>query len=348
MRRSLHHFYLTASACLVVAGSVPTVHASPFDPLFRVTSVKGDVTILRPGHRQPELAREDHAYPYGSRIIVPQRPPRARTPEPEINFSLSRDHRFRLSGVADLIVADDPDAGGAKKVFHLHSGSLKTFISISTVKTGGTEDALVEAGLEALTVRTPIVTCTRLTDRNEISVIRKGDAHAVTVATESGTMELSGEQFNIHGMRRNAVVEIFGRRDYTSILSRASDFTVELAKGVDDVETVLFRPRSVAKIWRSYAEIGGKMAVSVMLAYPDGSISSYAFLEGESVIVDPTYAAAIRPDDVDDPAGLDQNGAVLFDAAFPAATDEATGVTGGAAEPVPGGFGLDSFNFDEW
>lgn len=333
---------------LVLTGCVFVAQADLFEPLFKITSVKGNVSIVRPGSTEPETAREEHTYPYGSRLIVPKWKSKSKAVEPEVGFSLSRDHRFRLSGVADLTVGSELEGHSAKKIFTLKSGKLKTYISVSTVKTGGVEDEAVEAGIQALSVVTPLATCTRLTERNQISVSPKDGNYTVMIVTESGTMEVAGPQFRISSMRRNAAVEIFGDADYTRILNVAADFTVELEKGADGVEEVLFRPRCVGKIWRSYAEIGGKQAVSVMIAFPDGSINSYAYMQGEAVAVDSTFVSKGQP-----PA--EGSGVV------PALTDEAvfdTELPGASVlDPIDatvkpqdadGGDVLDAFNFDDW
>lgn len=302
--------------------------------------------IVRPGNDVPEKALEAHVYPYGSRILIPSWNVKSKKVEPEVGFSISRDHRFRLSENADLQVGTEPNSASAKKVFTLKSGKLKTFISISTVKTGGAEDEAVEAGIQALSIVTPLAVCTRLTDRNVITVSQSGHTHAMSVVTESGTMDIEGAQFKITAMRRGANMEIFGEEDYTRIQNISSEFTVELEKGVDAVEKVVFRPRSVAKIWRSYAEIGGREAVSVMVASPDGSIKSYAYLQGEKVATDSTFEAKenvavegefVVPSSDDEVAG----------GTFPVATGTEEPVEGtGEAQPVTEDVG--GFNFDDW
>jgi len=342
--------FLSAVACLLVlVGSMFVARASFFEPLFKITSVKGDVQIIRPDSTESEEVLEGHVYPYGSRLIVPNRKSRSKSKavEPEVGFSLSRDHRFRLSGVADLKVGNDPNGDSKKKEFTLEAGKLRTFISVSTVKTGGAEDDAVEAGVQALSVVTPLATCTRLTERNQISVSRKDNKHTVVVVTESGTMEIEGPQFKITSMRRNAAVEIFGDADYTSILNIAADFTVELEKGIDAAEEVLFRPRCVGKIWRTYAEIGGKQAVSVMIAFPDGAIKSYAYMQGEKVAEDPTFASKDQPPTEDFAHDSTVNGEDVISTEISGET-VLDPVDTPVEAPAAGGDVLDGFNFDDW
>ncbi len=279
-------YNFAAVTAVVLALGCGDAMAAIFDPLFKVTSVTGDVKIFKPGASTPEKALEAHAYPYGSRIIVGKWDGKAKTPRPEVNLSLSRDHKFKISEGSDLVLMDGENSDVQKKVFDMAFGKLKTFISVSTVKTGGAEDAAVEAGISAIIVKTPLAECSRLTDRNEVLVNYDGKNHTAVFATESGMMEVAGAQFKINAMRRNAAVEVFGNKDYTRITNLAGEFIGTLEKGADETEVVSFKLRCVVKIWRRYAEIGGKMAVSVMSAYPDGTISSYAYMQGEKAVVD--------------------------------------------------------------
>ncbi len=283
MRVSFNFGLVTA---VVLAACCGNVTGEIFDPLFKVTSVVGDVKVFRPGSDAPEKVLEAHAYPYGSRLVVSKWDGKARTAKPELNFSLSADHKFKLAEGSDLAIINGEGDDSQKMIFDLASGKLKTFISVSTVKTGGAGDALIEAGINAIIVKTPLADCFKLTERNEIGVDYDGKNYSIFFATESGTMEVSGPQFKINSMRRNAAVEIFGNKDYTRITNVAGEFLGVIEKGIDATEVVSFKLRCVVKIWRRYAEIGGKMAVSVMTAYPDGTINSYAYLHGEKAVID--------------------------------------------------------------
>lgn len=343
--KSRHRF--AVASLLILTGCMFVAQAALFEPLFTITTVKGDVSILRSGSTEVEKALPEHAYPYGSRLIVPPWNPKSKSVEPEVGFSLSGDHRFRLSGIADLTIGNDPDGDPERKVFDLKSGKLKTYVLISTVKTGGAEDEAVEARIQALSVVTPLATCIRLTERNQISVSAKGSSYMVTIVTESGTMEVLGPQFKITSMRRNAGVEIFGDMDYTSILNLAGEFTVELEKGAEGVEPFYFRPRCVGKIWRTYAEIGGKQAVSVMVAFPDGSINSYAYMQGEQVAVDSTFVSQDQPVAAEE--GMQAGNGEAVSGSEPLATTviDPAGAAG-ESKGDAGGDILDGFNFDDW
>ncbi|MGI5870258.1 MAG: hypothetical protein ACOX9C_12550 [Kiritimatiellia bacterium] len=307
--------------------------------------------MMKPGDAEPVPAREGQAYPYGTRVLVGKAQKSDEVP-PEAHLILSNDHQFKLGGGGDLVVKHGEGGNVEKKTLELASGKLRTFITISKVLTGGKTDADVQAGIEALTVTTPLgVVCSKLTERNEISVANDGRHHTMIFASGGSHMELSGPQYKVHSIRRNSAVEVFGDQDFTRLSSRGGEFMADIERGVNDIEAVSFKHRSIVKIWRAYAEIGGKMAVSVMVVAPDGSITSYAFLEGQVAVVDSAIASK-KPvkEPKEGPSGEgtgedDGEGGVGFD------DGAADGV--GASEEAPAddsneGFEPINFNFDSW
>lgn len=286
-----------AMATLFLAVCGFRANAELFDPLFRVSAVSGDVTIVKPGSTVSEKVLEAHAYPYGSRLIVPKVSARGSI-TPEVVFSLSQDNRFRLSAGSDLTVSHGEGGDVQKKVLTLASGRLRVTISpISILESGVSDAEAAEAKINAISVVTPLATCFRMkTDRNDgigIRVDSDGKHTTVRAAVENGSMEISGDQFTIEATRRGAAIELFGNVDYTRITCHAGEFIGRIEKGVEETEQVLFRTQSTVKIWRKYADIGGRMAVSVMSVRPDRSFGSYSYLEGEQAVSDtPSVAFA--------------------------------------------------------
>jgi hypothetical protein len=351
---------LTTVAALLFATWGSEAFSAFFDPLFRITQVQGPVSVMKPGDVESAPASEGQAYPYGTRVRVGKAHPKAKDDQiPGAHLILSNDHQFKLGPGGDLVVNHGEGGDAAKKVLELASGNLRTYITISKVLTGGKTDADVLAGIDALTVKTPLgVVCSKLTERNEITVAHDGRHHTVVFGSGGSLMELAGPQYKVHSIKRNSGVEIFGDKDFTRLSSLGGEFMADVERGVDEIESVSFKNRSIVKIWRTYAEIGGKMAVSVMVVAPDGSINSYAFLEGQVAVVDsaiasekpvegaaaPTTAPEGGGEGLGEAAGVETNGAP--DVGDAPATD------GAAAEaPVAGGAEggeTINFNFDNW
>lgn len=279
-------------ACLLFVAGASVASADIFEPLFTATRVIGNVQVVRPG-RAPEPMRLDHAYPYGTRIIVPDEMTMtngAPAAASEVRIDLARDFRFRLGQgtdvtVEDLSVGEGDDLSEVKR-FDLRSGSVFTYITANTQKTGGgLGDALVDKNLAAIVIKTPLGECTRLAQRNEVRVDPgEGGACSATFTTQSGMMEVFGPQYSIKNMSRNASVVISGTKEQTSILTANGEFDIAFEKGVDAEERARFRARFLGKIWRQYADVGGRMAVAVMIYYPRGNgyeMKSYNYLEGQ-------------------------------------------------------------------
>ena len=351
---------LTTVAALLFATCGSDAFSAFFDPLFRITKIQGPVSVMRPGDAESVPAVEGQAYPYGTRVVVGKAHPKAKEDQmPEAHLVLSSDHQFKLGAGGDLVISHGEGGDAEKKVMELANGKLRTFITISKVNTGGITDVEVEAGINALTVKTPLgVVCSKLTERNEISVAYDGRHHTVIFASGGSLMELAGPQYKVHSIKRNSAVEIFGDKDFTRLSSLGGEFMADVERGVDGIESVSFKNRSIVKIWRTFAEVGGKMAVSIMVVAPDGGITSYAFLEGQSAVVDSAIAAekasdgAAAPVTAPEGAGEVPAGEAGAQADGVSAAGDAPAADGGAeAAPAAGeaeGGEAINFNFDNW
>lgn len=290
MRVPLHR--ALSAACVLFAGA-SVASANIFEPLFTATRVIGNVQAVRPGHA-PERMLLDHSYPYGTRIIVPDEMTMTNgvpAVASEVRIELARDFRFRLGQGTDVTLEDlsvgEGDELSEVKRFDLRKGSVFTYITANTQKTGGgLGDALVDRNLAAIVIKTPVGECTRLAQRNEVKVDAspEGAGCTATFTTQSGMMEIFGPQYAIKDMKRNASVAISGDEVQTAISTVNGEYTVAFAKGEDAEERALFKARCIGKIWRQKAEVGGRMAVAVMIYYPRGNsyeMKSYNFLEGQ-------------------------------------------------------------------
>ena len=285
------------AAATLLCGAAPS-RAAIFDPLFMVTKVVGDVRIEKPNGTQDGL-RKDHAYPFGSRLIVPTQVTEAEakaaaaegaTPEdPQVYVRLARDFTFRIGAGSDVRILDETTGDGDEvlelKVFDLAEGSIDTRISAAVKKNGGTLDEKAEKNLSAVIVRTPVAECTRLAERNKIQVAKDPERPGYFncyFESSGGWMEIHGPQFDLDRLKRATRVRIDGNMEFTSITPESGEFTGTFEKGADNNEKVFFRTRCVAKIWRSHAQVGGRLVVAVMVSYPDGQKKNYAYLEGQT------------------------------------------------------------------
>ncbi len=285
------------AAAVLLCGAASS-RAAIFEPLFMVTKVVGEVRIEKP-NGTTDVVRKDHAYPFGSRLIVPTQVTEAeakaaaaegaKPEDPQVYVRLARDFTFRIGAGSDVKILDETTGDGDEvqelKVFDLAEGSVDTRISAAVKKNGGTLDEKAEKNLSAVIVRTPVAECTRLAERNKIQVAKDPETPGYFncyFESSGGWMEIHGPQFDLDRLKRATRVRIDGNMEFTSITPESGEFTGTFEKGADNNEKVFFRTRCVAKVWRSHAQVGGRLVVAVMVSYPDGQKKNYAYLEGQT------------------------------------------------------------------
>ena len=289
---------LLASAALLCGAASASAANAIFEPLFMVTKVVGDVRIEKPNGTQ-DVLRKDHAYPFGSRIVVPEQISEAEQkaaaaegaqPEPPHVFvRLARDFSFRIGAGSDVRIVDESTGEGEDmqelKVFVLAEGSVDTRISAAVKKNGGTLDDKAERNLSAIIIRTPVGEASRMAERNSVTVRRdpgQPGYYNCLFVTQSGAMEIHGPQYVLDRLKRATRVRVDGNEDFTSITPESGEFTGTFEKGADNNEKVFFRTRCVGKIWRKHAEVGNRLVIAVMTSFPDGTRKTYAYLEGQT------------------------------------------------------------------
>ena len=285
-------------AVAVLLCGAASSRAAIFEPLFVVTKVVGEVRVERPNGTS-DLVRKDYAYPYGSRLVVPAEVSEevakaaaeegAKPENPQVWVKFGRDFLFGIGPGSDVRILDETTGDGDEvqeiKVIDMQAGSVETRITAAVKKNGGTLDEKAEKNLSAVIVRTPVADCTRLAERNTITVEKdpeNPDYFNCFFLSQGGWMEIHGPQFDLDHLKRATRVRIGGNRDFTSITPESGEFTGTFEKGADNNEKVFFRTRVVAKIFRSHAQVGGRLVVAVMVSYPDGQRKTYAYLEGQT------------------------------------------------------------------
>ena len=71
--------------------------------------------------------------------------------------------------------------------------------------------------------------------------------------------------------RRGCALTVTGDYEITPVEAEPVRPNVALRKAG------LFRTRTVAKIWRRHAEVGGRLVVAVMVGFPDGQRRTYQY-----------------------------------------------------------------------
>ena len=267
---------LNHAARLVVVGVLAlatSLQAQSFDILFRVSSVKGACLVKKPGAAAFEPAIKGKAYPFGTTVRTGK--------DAEAYILLSADDSLRMSPLSELSVIESEGAPvNASRTVRLEEGKL--FISV--------RDGLAE---KALVVETAVAFCDSFVGRSTVELLKarkpakdKLDLRLL-VHTDNGAIRVSGPQFSVPKMRSGSAIRIESSMDrgITRIINESNDYKVDIDNGTDTPVSLETTTRSMVRICREHAAVGGKLVVSVLETAPDGKgKGNFAFVVGEPAL----------------------------------------------------------------
>lgn len=358
-------------AILAIAFSCCTnvFSADYFDALFRTVKVTGKVWVVRPGETEPIPAKEDVRYPYGSKIIVDgidKTLPKEIVQKNEVMVVFGDDYQIKMGMDTKIATSKTmSDAGYAKVNVLIEKGTVSTFITVPKTKTGDeTEDAKLDARLNAFVLETPLASASSLVERNEIRVTT--DAAGLTKTRykiESGTINLVGQQFSILKTRRKTEFDISGDAEFTRIDISSGYATVRINRGEDTPYQSTFKQGSLIKLWRIYTQIQKKLAIACMITLPDGKAERFEYIENPSEILKSlegkgsvvasagedltTSDDVAEDDDWDDDVSLDSTEETLDDTTFESSEAESS-ETESSSDDFFSDSGDDFFSSDDW
>lgn len=345
---------------LVVCFGATAFSADYFDPLFCTAKVKGNVYVLRPGETKPVLAKEKYRYPYGSKVIVEGINPKLSkdvVQKNEVMLIFANDYQIRLG--MDTVVTTEKTTvdGNAKVTVGIEKGTVSTFITLSTSQIGDeVEDKKIKAKLNAFSIKTAIAEVSQLVERNEIRV--STDSKGLVKSKykiESGSINLDGQQFKIVSTRRKTAFDIIGDAEYTRIMVNTGDITASLSRGEDTPYKSKFKQGTQVKLWRIYTQLQKKLAVAVMIIFPDGKSERFEYLENPSKILNSLQGRGeelgstddVESDESFDDESLDNTSEDGFEDQTPITDDSsATDESSSSEESLNDDFFGDDFSFD--
>ena len=226
------------------------LRAQIFDPLFRVTNVKGVCQIKRPGAAAYEAVINDKAYPFGTAIRTAK--------DAEAVIMLSDNNAAKVYAESDVVVLLPEDAA-TNRVLRLDSGKIQTSIM----------DGLPE---KAVAIETAAAACDSLNGRSEVSFRRDKDGMRMEATVINGGMRVFGPQFAVPRIKAGGALAIFSSADrsITRLMNLSGDCKIELDNGTETPVVTDATAKSTVRIWREHAPVGGRLVVSVFAAGPDG------------------------------------------------------------------------------
>lgn len=249
---------------------------SQFAPLFRAGKGSGAFSVKKPGC-EFEAGVVGHAYPFGSAIKVPK--------DSKLYVFLSPNRQIHFLGGTEAVIGNDPEKDDAKRV-ELMGGSLETLLAIDN-----------EAEYP-FSIKTDAALFDDFDGRVTILAGKDASETRSAVHVVAGGVRLQAPQLKPTRIGTGAALLIKTVTDnsYTEVEGKAGECKLLLENGSAEPIETAFRVGSRAKIWRQWAPLSKKLAVSVMLANADGAVAnSYAFNEGEPPVqngVADTAAAA--------------------------------------------------------
>ncbi|MBP5228199.1 MAG: hypothetical protein J6336_12530 [Kiritimatiellae bacterium] len=253
-----------------------------FEPLVRIASIRGVCEVNNPDVKHYAAAIQNKAYPLGSSF---------RTADGTATLIFSTQDTLNLGTNTEVIVTactKNPDA----RVVRLLSGSFKTNL----------RDNLPDGSFNVITEN---ANCLSLSGRGEYSVMKDAEIDIFQVGTVTGSTRIEGPQFVVPALRAANTINIQTSpgRSLTRMTSIYGDFAVVLENGTEEPQNYTMTPKSVVKIWREKAPIGGRTVVSVLAVNHVGTAQHrFAYVVGRPVLatgdlVDPERAADPEAED---------------------------------------------------
>jgi len=271
----MHTLNRAASLVVVSVLTLATaLQAQSFDILFRVIGDKESCQVKTPGSDDFDSVINGKAYPFGTIVRTEK--------GGEATVLLSAEDTVRMSAKTELTVSDVEGApANTRRMIRLAKGRVDLSV----------RDVLPD---NAVTLETAVASCNDFTGHcsAELSKIRKSSRDkldlSLVVHADNGAVRVFGPQFSIPKMKAGSTVRIESSSDrsITRIVNEANEYKVNIDNDTDTpVASLDMNVRSMIRISREHAAVGGKLAVSVLATAPDGSgKESISFVPGEPAL----------------------------------------------------------------
>jgi len=258
------------------AAAKPT--AKHFHALVRLALTSGEVLVKRPRETEFKPAVEGKFYPNGSAF---------RTVGGTTEFEFGQDAVLKVTGDAEFSTREDDIAAPSRAVMPVR-GSF----TVSLPRT-------LPTGLFSMAF--PNFTAKDLAGESRYELTPSGDGDEAIVHVITGMLALEGPHYKVERMSAADRMRIRTTGDalFTSLRGEAGDYKVSLDQGCTTYKDPItgevkkqdrrldfsLTPQCAIKIFRKRAQVGGRMAVSVMTFDPAGEMRNrYTFAEGAASV----------------------------------------------------------------
>ena len=249
-----------------------------FHALVRLSLASGEVLVKLPREKDFKPAVEGKFYPNGSSF---------RTVGGTSEFEFGKEAVLKVTGDAEFSTREDDIAAPSRAVMPVR-GSF----TVSLPRT-------LPTGLFSMAF--PNFTAKDLAGESRYELTPSGDGDEVVVHVITGMLAIEGPHYKVERMSAADRMRIrtTGEALFTSLRGEAGDYKVSLDQGCTTYKDPItgevkkqdrrldfsLTPQCAIKIFRKRAQVGGRMAVSVMTFDPAGEMRNrFTFAEGAASV----------------------------------------------------------------
>jgi hypothetical protein len=285
--RTYSRFLLLVAAVCVAASLASAV---PFEPVFRLLQVNGDVSVKTPDAGRFSAAEEGKAYPYGTSVRTG-------------------------AGAAVIVMYAENNSARVGPSANLSVESTSILLE------GGKIEIVLEEGNE-LAVATPCSSVQSVGGAFSAEVKAEAELLVTVFAAQRGALTVMSDMFQCPAITEG-VLSVSCAQDgsFVRLKNVKGKFAVIFKDDTNTARTVDMDVDAVLKIWRRGADESDAIVVTILIVAPDGSLT-----EAINYTIAPAAAAddgadAEDGDDDDDDDGDDDDD----DIAPPVQTDPGPG-----------------------
>ena len=239
MRLHVRSVLLLAIACCVIASMAQAV---PFEPVFRLMKVTGEVTVKAPGAGQFKEAEEGKAYPYGTAVRTGKRA--------AVIVVYAANNTCQVGPLANLMVE-----------------------AASILLDAGKVEIVLEEG-NALAVTTPCASSESVGGAFTIEMKSEAELKIAVYTCTAGELAILSDMFQVPALDANDLLSVSCAQDQSFIRLKdiQGKFDVFFTDDSGTPRSEAMERNSVVKIWRRKADTSDAIVVTILLVKPDGTL----------------------------------------------------------------------------
>ena len=228
--------------------------ATKFDPLFRVTSVQGECTVMPKGDKAFVPVESGKAYHYGSQIKTGRKS--------SLIVLLADGNECQVLANAELVMAQDVK-NAKMKIIKLKAGRVDIDL-----------DPEFENSGYGLQVETAAAICGAIGTKGTVDVRSDKEMSVTTCGVKEGKFYAKGPQFMIPELDVDDLISIATSvdREFTRIKNLKGSYNINCKNSAGEPQTMEVKLNAVVKIWQRRTDIGNNLTVTIIFTSANGKV----------------------------------------------------------------------------